>query len=310
MCAALWLCAAATPAAAEGAAPALVEVGVYVASLYSPDVVDGSIGVELYLWWITADPEYRPFDVMQILNGRSWTTRGVYRRELSDGRHYSAGFVQATINHGFDLRNYPFDRQAIEIVIETPYTVEEVLLVPDHSDSLISEFVSVTGFRVEPLTLREVTREYASQFGLGDAGTSRFSRLVIGVGLVRESGRVLVALSVGFIVANLIAGLIYFIQISALSVRTAMVASAIFAAVGNMYLLTTELNPAAGSLLVDRIAGATFAQIVVALLTSMVVERVARTDMRRATRINWVVFALVFATLAALYSHAIRDALG
>ena len=131
---------------------------------------------------------------------------------------------------------------------------------------------------------------------------------MIGVGLIRESGRVLVALSVGFIVANLIAGLIYFIQVSALSVRTAMVASAIFAAVGNMYLLTAELNPAAGSLLVDRIAGATFAQIVVALLTSMVVERVARTDAQRARMVNWIVFALVFAALAVLYSYAIRDA--
>ncbi len=227
---------------------------------------------------------------------------------LDDGRHYAAGFVEATINHRFDFRDYPFDRQRVAIVIETPYTVEEVRLIPDTEQSLISEFVKLSGYDVEPLHLDVVTQNYASQFGLGEEGTSQFSRLVVGIELVRQSGRLLVTLSVGFIVANLIAFLMYFIDVSALAARTGMVTSAIFAAVGNMYLLTSELNPASGSVLVDRIAGGTFAHIMVALLSSMVVERAARVDTTRATRINYAVFVVVTFALTAVYWYALRDA--
>ncbi len=301
------LCAA-HPAGADDHALTEVRVGVWVASVHSTNALDGSVGVKFYVWWITSDPEFRPFEVMQILNGRSWTTQGVYRRVLDDGRHYTAGFVDATINHRFDFRDYPFDRQRIAIVIETPFTVEEVQLVPDTAQSLISDFVKLSGYDVEPLQLGVVVQDYASQFGLGDEGTSQFSRLVIGIDLVRQSGRLLVTLSVGFIVANLIAFLMYFIDVSALAARTGMVTSAIFAAVGNMYLLTSELNPASGSVLVDRIAGGTFAHIIVALLSSMIVERAARVDTNRASRINYTVFAIVTVVLSLVYWYALRDA--
>jgi hypothetical protein len=289
--------------------PDRVEVGVWFNGIHTIDFLDGSFGAEFYLWWVSPNPDFAPFQVFQVLNGRDWSVRAVSRRVLPDGSYYTSGMVSASVNHDWDLLYYPFDSQRLQIIIETPFTASELRLVPNQRDSVVSQFVDVEGFEVTGLSLEEHVEAYDTDFGLRESSGKQFSRLVIEIDLKRESGRIVVAILIGFIVANLIALFTYMIHVSMLGVRATMVASAIFAAVGNTYLLNSIVHPAVGSLLLDRIALGSFAAILIALLNGIIVDRLSiHKKAGLARKVNWTVFALVVIGSAVFYSLAFQAA--
>lgn len=282
--------------------PVSVEIGVWLTSIHSLDLLDGSFGVEFYLWFISPNADFRPFDVFQILNGRHWAVRSVNRRKLPNGTYYTAGFVSATINNSWDLLYYPFDRQHIKIIIETPLTASEMRFVPNHKDSGVSEFVDVAGFKLSAFGLREIVHEYKSDFGYGEAVGRQFSRLFIEVELKRESERLVVVMLIGFIVANLITLFTYAVPVNMLGIRTGVLTAAIFSAIGNMYLISSKVHMAVGSLVIDRCALGTFSTIVITLLSSIIVDRLVRWGkLKPGQWVNWTVFFLVLFGSGILY---------
>ncbi len=272
--------------AGAGAPVPQVEVGVWLSGLHDVDFLNGSFQAELYLWWIGDDPDFRPFDKLQVLNGRNWSNRAVDSQQLDDGRFYTAGFLSVTVSHNWDLLYYPFDRQTLDVVIETPYTSEQLRFVPQSERSVVGEFVEIEGFRVEDLRISERVSSYGTDFGLDSEAGTHFSRLVIEILVKRESGRIVLAILVGFIVANIISLLTFAIDTVHLGIRASMVGSAVFAAIGNMYLLNSQLHPAVGSMLVDRFAIGTFCVILVALLSGILIDAMVRRN--RPGLAHWI----------------------
>lgn len=295
-----------TASADEAAGPKQVEVGIWFSGLHGIDYEDGSFSAEFYIWWISPDPEFRPFEALQVLNARQWTARAVSRRQLPTGSYHTSGILSVTVNHAWQLRDYPFDRPHLEIVIETSSTASELKFIPDRKESVISEFMQVAGFKIRGLTLNERIENYNTNFGIGEGMGNQFSRLIIGLDLERESGRLIATTLIGFIVANIISLLTYPVDISNLGIRVAMAGGAIFGAVGNMYSLNSALNPASGSLLIDRFAIGSFTMIIVSLLTAIVGERLIRRDQSRlAHSFNRLTFILAVVGAVAYYGLAV-----
>lgn len=257
-----------------------MEVGVWLSGIHDVDFVNGSFQAELYLWWISDDPDFRPFEKLQVLNGRNWTNRAVDSHRLGDGRYYTSGFLSVTVSHNWDLLYYPFDHQRLDVIIETPYTSEELRFIPQAERSVVGEFVEIEGFQVEDLRISERVARYGTDFGLASEAGTQYSRLVIEILVKRESGRIVLAILVGFIVANIFALLTFAIDVAQLGVRASMLGGAIFAAIGNMYLLNSQLHPAVGSMLVDRFAIGTFSVILVALLSGILIDAMVRQGRR------------------------------
>lgn len=288
-----------TPASAavtgeKNTKPNEVEVGVWVSGIHDIDIPGGSFGVEFYTWWISADPDFRPFEVLQVLNGRSWSVRSVSRRQLPDGRQHTSGILTARIDHNWRLRNFPFDAHDLKIMMETSLTASELVIVPQRQESKLSSLASVQGYELTGIDLNERIEKYNTNFGITGGAGDRFSRLILSVGVERKSSRLIVTMLIGFIVANIITMLTYGIHVSNLAIRVAMCGGAIFGAVGNMYSLNSALNPAVGSLLIDRFAIGSFTAIVIALSTAIIVERLKQHgNSRLAHQVNrWVFYAV------------------
>lgn len=128
--------------------------------------------------------------------------------------------------------------------------------------------------------------------------------------LERESRRLVVAILVGFIVANIIALLTFTIDTSELVIRTTMVGSAVFAAIGHAYLLNSHLNPSVGSIIVDRFAVGTFSVILVALICGIFVRTMEQRNQHKlAVRSNRIVFAVLFLSAAVFYAMTFNAAM-
>lgn len=281
------LCAAPAPAAA---APAEVRFGMYVTGIHGLDVVNNSYDMDLYVWWVSDRYVINPNSDFQIVNGRQWQVRSVNSRTLPDGRHYSAAFVSATVNHNWNLRRYPFDRHVLRVIFETPYTASELRLVPDIVDSKLSELVDLPGFDLGVLRLLEYVKGYDTRFGLGTERADQFSRVVMELEIARDSQYLVATQFTGLLAANLISLLMYMVNVSALGIRATLATTAILAGVGNVYTLGQHVTRAGRSLLVSQLATATFLMIVVALITSIAAEWLLERDRgQAAVRLNWTV---------------------
>lgn len=290
--------------------PMQVEVGVWVSGVHDIDIPRGSFGIEFYTWWVRPDAQFRPFDEIQILNGRNWSVKSISQRKLPNGQYYSSGIVSATVNFNWHLHKFPYDSHKLQVIIETPLTASELRILPNRTDSRLSNLATVQGYQIKGIDLEERIEQYNTNFGLPDAAADRFSRLVIAVEIERRSNRLVISMLIGFIVANIVTLLTYGIHVSNLAIRVAMCGGAIFGAVGNMYSLNSALNPAVGSLLIDRFAIGSFAAIVIALGTAIVVERfMKRGKSRRAHQVNRLIFYAVLVTSIGYYGLAFYEAL-
>lgn len=297
-----------TALAQTGRTPVKVEVGTWFAGIHDINIANGSVGVEFYIWWISPDASFRPFQEMQILNGRNWSVKSVSKRQLADGRHHTSGIVSATISHDWQLKYFPFDAHNIEIIIETSSTASEIIINPNTQKSALSQIAKAQGYKLINLTLRTRIERYATDFGIDEGMGNKFSRLIISLNLERDGGRLILIILIGFIVANIITLLTYSIHISNLSIRVAICGGAIFCAVGNMYYLSGIINPAAKSILIDRFAIGTFAAIIVALGTAIIVDRLCgRGKSRRAHRFNRLAFYAVLLGSISFYGYTIMQ---
>lgn len=299
----------AAPAPAP-ATPAEVRFGMYVTGIHGPDVVNNSYDLNLYLWWVSDTRTIDPESDLQIVNGRQWQVRGANTRTLPGGRHYSAAFVTATVNHNWNLRRFPFDRHVLRVIFETPYTASELRLVPDILDSKLSDLVDLPGFRLGTLRLLEHVKGYDTRFGLGTEKADQFSRVVMELEVARDSQYLVTTQFTGLLAANLISLLMYMVNVSSLGIRATLATTAILAGVGNVYTLGEHVTRAARSLLVSQLATATFLMVLVALVTSIAAEWLLERDRSQAAvRLNWTVCIVVTTLFLAYVTWLIVEAM-
>lgn len=309
-CAALLLLAALLTPHPANAEPATSKFGVYVTSIHGIDVINNSYEMDMYVWWVSDRRTFNPESDFQIVNGRHWNVRAINTRILPDGRHYTAAFVSATIQHNWNLRKYPFDTHILRVIFESPFTAAELRLEPDIADSKLSELVELPGFRLGTLRLLQYVKGYDTRFGLGADNADRFSRVVLELVIERESQYLAVTLFIGLLVANLISLLIYVVKVSSLSIRATLGTTAILAAVGNVYTLGDQVSRASRSLLVAQMTISTFIMIVVALITSIAAEWLCEHGReRQAERMNWTVFGVVVVIFIAYVAWSVLQAM-
>jgi hypothetical protein len=164
----LWL--GAIPVEASEFAPAdrpnqtICTVGVYVSDLYDIDTRANRFGADVWPWsvctgekdalestdWINAQEQVQSLEYAYPTDFGLWSNRkitGVYRQF-------------------FDLRNYPFDRHTLRILVEDSAEDASTLkYVPDIRRSNISRSLRVDGWDVTRFTVEAREAVYGTAFG-------------------------------------------------------------------------------------------------------------------------------------------------
>ncbi|MEI4470804.1 hypothetical protein [Frigidibacter sp. MR17.24] len=308
----LWLLAWAGGALAQPA-PREVRTGAFVTSLHAIDPGDGSFGLSGYVWFSDPGGSFDPAHDMEIL-AREVVVTPFVRSRRPDGSVYAVVAFRVVVDHAFDLRRYPFDRQHLSLPIEAAETADRIVLVPDRADSVISDEVHLPGWRIGALALGAAERRYDTGFG-HRAGQPAFSRVTLGIGIDRRVSPLLFEKFTGFFVALVIAGLTLLVPVEELGTRIGMTTGAIFAAVFNRYRFEDAIGFDASFGTVDQVTFLTFSMILGMLLLSLLSHRArrraepgapARAVARRDARRGGVIAAAHLLALAAVFAVALR----
>ncbi|MDK3019893.1 ligand-gated ion channel [Pseudodonghicola flavimaris] len=254
--------------------PREVRVGVYVTSVFDVEPSDGGFGIAGYAWFIDPEGTFDPEHGMQLL-ARSAQTRIFVDTELEDGARYAVMEFQAVYDHAFDVRNYPFDRQSLPMVIEAASTVSDIVFVPDTRDSRVASNVRAPGWSVAGFDLASSMATYDTGFG-HRAGHPSFSRLTATVSLARNMSPLLFEKFSGFFVAFAITALVIFVPLEELGIRVGMSTGSVFAAVFNRYRLEDAVGFDAVFGLIDQVSFLIFSLIIATLFLSLFSHRLSK----------------------------------
>ncbi len=172
------------------AAPAEVQIGIYVNDLHRVDLANHSFVIDMYAWFRWQDPELDPGSTFELMNSGDpeYQLREQFYDEpleQPDGYLYQLYRYRGEIATKFPVAKYPFDHQVLQVWIEDQdrgsdeqiYVFDELTLRPD---------IVLPGYDIGDAELLVVDQPYATAFGdRAEADVGAYSRAILAIDIDR-----------------------------------------------------------------------------------------------------------------------------
>lgn len=282
-----------------------VKVGIFVTSIYSLGFAENDFGIDYWVWYIYSDSTLRPLETTEIVNSES-VTRDFPTTELKGNMYWATHKCVAMIKKNWDIGRFPLDGQTLEVLLEeTDMDTSELVYIADTANSRIDKSVKLSGWKISDFRLTPSIYTYNTTYGDPTlTGNSSYARLSISTRIERESKNIFLKLFLGLYVAFLIALSVFFLDGAEIGARTSLAVGALFASVGNKYIVDSSLPDHSSFTIVDKIHDITFALILISIVFSIIANGIDKKwDEKRAKRFDFACF--LFLLVAYLVAHLI-----
>lgn len=239
-------------------AQTVCSVGVYLSDLYDIDTRAGRFGSSVWAWsvctgeknalqsadWINAQEQTQTLEYVAPTAFGLWSTRkvaGVYRQ-------------------GFDVRNYPFDRHTLRMVVEDSVDDATTLqYLPDDRRSTVADDLRVDGWEVTRFAVEARERVYGTAFGdpsLGQDAETIYPHMAVVIDIRRADLWTFWKLVAPLYIASALTLLTFLMHDEEgkyLSPRLGLLAGVLFAIVLNMRSVEEVVGETEGLGLMDNI---------------------------------------------------------
>lgn len=294
------------------AEPATVDVGMYVASVFDIDFYDGTFTTIFWVWFIYEDENYNPLDAIEVTNAHDYYIMEHYGRQRSDGRHYIVAKMEAVINQPWDITNFPFDSQRLNIVLESVgKDATELVFTVDKANSVTAQDLNLNGWQEQPIESETTVYQYNSTFGEETTELLSFPRVTFTVPLERDNTKLFFEVYIGYFIAFLMISAIWLTAAMGMAdYRIGMILAATFAAIGNKNVLESNYPSSPQLGLADQIEVSTFLLITVALVLSVGCERLHLSGRDAlANRLNFLGFPVILSVYALFFAYFVIQAI-
>ncbi len=251
-------------------------IGIFITSLHDLDVAGDTFGVDYWVWSVHP-PELNPLESMEFLNAKEADADLDLTEERGD-RSYSQRKISAVVRHDWDLSNFPFDRQVLDIVLEEAAADTTTLVYSaDTANSGYNEGIRLEGWRITDFAIEERTVDYMTTFGDPDISSgSSYARLVASVQIEREGATGFFKLIAGVYAASAI-GLLSFLMVPdnppIFGARMVVLVGALFATVISLRASEAVLGRTESLSLVDKIHIVAMVYIFIAALIAVLARK-------------------------------------
>lgn len=276
--------------AVEESAPMKVRVGFYVTSLHDLSLINQTYEIIFWTWFLADDKEYEPMKTTEIINAKSFAADPDFSGSNEVGKViWSYGQFHAKMKQDWDISNYPFDTQRLRVTLEDANLDSSYLAYePDRKGSRIDENISLPGWNIIGLELEPHDKVYSTSFGDPESNDPvTYSRMSMLITLQRKGTRLLLDNLVGTYVAFILAFLAFYVPLSLMSGKFSFLIAAIFAEVGNKYIIDSKLPITTEITLIDKIQWLTFACIALSsIMTIIIGHHIDKPEEKKIMRLN------------------------
>jgi hypothetical protein len=263
----------AEPETAESGPADTVKIGAYILSVYDLDFPANKVNVDFYLWYNAKKDSLELLQYMEVINATEVNKSG----ETDERRGkiiYQTVRVNSQIKESWDVANFPFDEQTIEVIIEDfDKDNSKLVFIADTIGSKIDKNIHIEGWNIKDFGIKVIDNTYETNYGDPDIPLneySSYSRAVIYFTIEREGHGLFFKLFIGLFISVLMSLLTFFINPLDLDPRFGLSVGAIFAAIASQYVIASTLPQNATLTLVDILHDISFIYIFLCILMSTI----------------------------------------
>lgn len=275
----LYAGAMAQPAPDEPAPSERCKIGLYFVDLHHLDMAKNQFEANFWLWSLCPKESLAPLKTAEFVNANR-TAFALDQTLPRDGVFWSARKVDGAFRHAFDVRNFPFDRHVLKVIVEEGIDdLRSFGYEPDLAASGLDRNIELAGWKIESFRLNTASHRYATTFGdptLAHETPGAYSQVEAEITVSRASRLSFLKMTAPAYVAAVLALLSFFFSLDAgstFSSRMSFLASALFATVVNMRVASSELGSNDGMTLIDLIHVTVLALIIAATVSTLIADR-------------------------------------
>ena len=282
-----------------------VEVGVFVEDIYSIDYQNSKYQIVFWLWLNTEDGIFDFEKYLDLSNCADLNISSIDYDSIPEKRKYhSECKITATILNKFNVVNYPFDIQNINLRMEyTKYTdLEDYNLYFDDKSRLSPEFIQ--DWTVESSFAKPGIKNYDSNFGyLHSKDPLEFPGIDIQVNLKRDSWNLFFKSFLTLFVSVILASISLFYPNNCSEEKMALIVGSLFTTVGNKYV-TDGFLPLTNFNLSDRLHLLTIILITIIAIYAIIEQRFKVRDNVKLDILSFSISFLSFTIGVAYFTYS------
>jgi hypothetical protein len=285
-----------------------VMIGAYILSVYDLDFPGNKLNVDFYVWYNAKKDSLSLLQYLEVINATEFNKTGESDEKRGD-IVYQTVRVNAQVKEEWDVTNFPFDKQEIEVIIED-YDKDnsKLVFVPDVKGSKMDKSVHLEGWKISDFGIKVIDNTYETTYGDPELALneySTYSRAVIHFTIEREGNGLFFKLFIGLFISVLISLLTFFINPLDLDPRFGLSVGAIFAAIASQYVIASTLPQNARLTLVDILHDVSFIYIFLCILVSTISLHFMKNGKEQLSqkidRYSFFALALTFVTLVIIF---------
>jgi len=296
--------------AAQEETPDTVKVGVYFNSVYDLNLGEKSFTADFWIWYNYTNDSINPLGSVEVSNAKE-AEFSLEDVEKVGAVNWATHKCTAVLKKDWDLRQFPFDKQVLEVHIEDAIDdISTLVYVPDSANSRYDDEIKLDGWVIKGFHLRGGQRTYKTTYGNPELqGESVYPAVVARFELERDGMGLFFKLFMGVYVAYLISLSVFFMGPENPE-RFGMIVGALFAGVANKYIVDSIMPQTIMLTLPDKIHNVTFAYIILHLIITVWAFRLSvKEKMREGWMLDRISFVVSLISFIAINWVLIRQAL-
>lgn len=308
----LWILLSGQGLPAQKSAPDTVYTGIYMTSIHDIDFKQKEYTATFWLWMKYKN---KKFDFLQNLEVplAKTVTKSYSTIDSSDNRIYILMKLQCVMKDSWKIDKFPFDRQKLRLSIEnSQFDSKSLVFAVDTIGRQFDPRYTISGWNIDSFRVFTKIKEYETDFGDKSlpAPHTEYSAFRVSLQLERQAIGLFWKMFLGMYVAFLIAYVCFFIHSENAAERFGLAVGALFAVIGNKYVIDSSLPESTTFTLVDTLHGITLLFIFAVILFSIYSLKLNRSlKTNRANTFDLIVGQVLLLIYLGLNYYFISEAL-
>lgn len=239
--------------------PDTVKTGIYITSIHDINFKDKEYNITLWLWLKYKNKDFDFVHNLEVPQAKSVTT-SFSTIDSSNNRIYLLMKLQCTMKDSWAVNNFPFDKQKLRFSIEnSQYDSKSLVFVADTLGKHFDPRFTLRGWQIDSLDIVTGIKKYETAFGDDSQPKphTEYSNFRVRIQIDRNAMGLFWKMFLGMYVAFLIAYMCFYIHADSIDSRFGLSVGALFAVIGNKYIVDSSLPESTTFTLVDMLHGIT-----------------------------------------------------
>lgn len=265
--------------------PDTVKIGVFINDIYDINLSEKSFSTQFWVWFNYRDSSLHPLETVEFPNAKSVEATLDFTEQKSS-IYWAGKKIHAVLKRDWEVSLFPFDIQNLTIELEdSDSDFSEMVYVADADNTKLDTALKIPNWEITSFKLSTGAKKYDTTYGDPTlAGESVYPHAELTLTIKRRSWGLFFSLFTGLYVAFFISTLVFFIDPVDLDPRFGLSVGALFASVGNKYIVDSFLPQSTAFTLVDKLHILTYVFLLLCIVLSVISLRIWKNGRELASR--------------------------